>query len=341
MTTTIVSGAGAGVLYTQQGVGTSPGYSALDDRRQASGPLQEGVLGTSTLVTAGGVSNVTAADFMVTQRAAGANLSVDSNMPAGGFAYVQGDTISGQGLYCVPVHSANINEPVAPADLTNPRVDQVILEVQDNVLDSSGGNQARIRVLTGTPTGGATLTNRSGATALPGNALLLADVLVAANATTVPNSAIRDRRKWARGAFGRQLLTSGTVTNATTTLAIISASLLARVECSGAPLRVSLLATATNSTGGGVVTGCQLDGANIDSLVDLATAGGVGSAAWSAASFAYTTIPAAGSHILQPTFAGFTAGTASLLASSTSPIVFTIEEVLKTNAVNSNGVTTG
>jgi hypothetical protein len=342
MTVTIVPAIGAGVLYTQQGVGTTPGYGAIDDRRQASGPLQEGVLGTSTLVTAGGVSNVVAADFMVTQRQAGANLSVDINMPAGGFAYVNGDTVNGQGLYCVPVHAATINEAVAAADLTNPRVDQVILEVQDNILDGSGGNQARTRVLTGTPTSGATLTNRSGATALPGSALLLADVLVPANATTVPNTNIRDRRKWARGALVRQVLTSGNVSTTSTSLTAISASLLARLECSGAPVRLTLNGVGWNQTSGQEVgTGCFIDGAAVDSTLVLGFTTSSAVSTPGPLGYSYMTTPSAGSHTFQPAFNVASSGTAVAAAVSAEPLVFTVEEVLKTNAANSNGVTTG
>jgi hypothetical protein len=341
MTTVIAPVGGAGILYSHRGVGTSPGYSALDVRRAGTSVLQEGVYGTSTLVTAGGVSNVASADFMVTQRAAGANLSVDVNMPAGGFAYVQGDTVTGQGLYTVPVHLANINEAIVAADVTNPRIDQIILEAKDDILDASALNEAHTRVLVGTPTTGATLANRLGATALPGSALLLADVLVPANATTVPNSNIRDRRKWARGAFVRQLLTSGTVTTTSTSAVVISASLLATVECSGVPLRITLMATASQAVGDGVGTGCFLDGTQINGLGNLGETAVTSSSGTNAVGYVYTTIPAAGSHTIQPSFAAITGGTASLLATGTNPAELVIEELVRQNAANSNGVTTG
>lgn len=342
MTTPIVPQAGAGVLYTQQGTGTTPGYAALDDRRQASGPLQEGVYGTSTAVTAGGVSNVTAADFMVTQRAAGANLSVDINMPAGGFGYVQGDTISGQGLYCVPVHASNINEAIATADLTNPRIDQVILEVQDNVLDASGGNQSRTRVLTGTPTSGATLANRSGATALPGNALLLADVLVPINATTVPNSNIRDRRKWARGAYAELMHTGPYTTSSTSYAAIDSTNLSARLECGGSPVKVRLrLPSLSNGTSlGGMAFEPWMDGAVVGGGVfTFQNASGV-SGQSGAPCLEWTVTPAAGSHVFTWAWEAVNTGTATITGSS-GQVEVEFEEVLRSNAANSNGVTTG
>lgn len=343
MTTTIVPGAGDGVLLTQQGVGTSPGYSALDIRRLHTGALQEGIYGTSTTVAAGGVSSVVAADFMVTQRASGANLSVDINMPGGGMAFVQGDTIAGQGLYGVPVAAANINEAIASADLTNARIDSVILEVQDNVLDASGGNLARTRVLTGTPSSGTTLDTRAGAPTLPGNALLLADVRVPANATTVPNSNIRDRRKWARGAFVRIVRTSANYNTASTSLnPIDSTNLNPRVECSGVPTRVSLMGVESNNTAGnGVSLGLNLDGAAIDSTAGIAVGDSVAANTAYSPFYQYPALPTAGSHLFTPTFATRVGGLATLFSVTAIPVVFMVEEVLKPIAQNSNGVTTG
>lgn len=228
MTTTIAPSTGAGALFTQQGVGTTPGYSALDLRRsEIVGPVQEGVYA--------------AGDYMVTQRGAGANMSVDIAAGSGAFAAVQGDSVTGQGLYIVGPHSAAaINEVIAAADPTNPRVDIVILEIQDNVHDASGGNLARTRVLTGAPTAGANLTNRTNAPALPANALLLADVLVGAAVGSITNTVIRDRRKWARGAstYKRGVTSSPTTANAYgSATALTDMSLL--LECSGVPLEVT------------------------------------------------------------------------------------------------------
>jgi hypothetical protein len=300
------------------------------------------VYGTPTLVTAGGVANVACADFMVTQRAAGANMSVDVNMPAGGFAYVQGDTINGQGLYTVPVHSSNINEVIAGSDPTNPRVDQIILEIQDNVLDASAGNDARTRVVQGTPTGGATLANRSGAAALPGSALLLADVLVGAAVTSVGNAVVRDRRKWARGAFLRIVRTAGNYTTTSGSLVEIDATnLKPRIECSGAPLRVSLLGYAFSSGGNLIGCGLFLDGAGVDSTTNITNVNTTAANEALPIGYAYVTTPAAGSHLLSPTYTDTTGlNTVTLNATAASPLVFVVEELVRQNAVN-NTVTSG
>lgn len=340
MTTTIVPGSGQGALLTQQGPGTSPGYSALDIRRLYTGALQEGVYGTSTTVTAGGVSGVAAADFMVTQRGAGANLSVDINMPGGGMAFVQGDTIAGQGLYGVPVAAANINEAIGAADLTNPRVDQVILEVQDNVLDASGGNLARTRVLTGTPTSGATLTNRSGAPTLPGSALLLADVLVAANATTIPNSAIRDRRKWARGAhwFNRVVYSSSQALGAGLNVfaPVDPTNFYPRIECSGLPLEIALDVVLGSSVNQNILFQLRVDGANQPThqfyvQSNVATVG---------LRHVWSYSPTAGSHLLGLEATGSTATAPTIVGDGSTETTMTIRESLTLSGANAT-VTSG
>jgi hypothetical protein len=330
LTTTIAPSSGAGVLFTQQGVGTSPGYSALDLRRsEIVGPVQEGVYA--------------AGDFMVTQRGAGANMSVDIAAASGAFAAVQGDSVTGQGLYVVGPHSAVINEVIAAADPTNPRVDIVILEVQDNVHDASGGNLARTRVVTGTPTAGATLTNRLGVATVPGSALLLADVLVGAAAGSITNTVIRDRRKWARGAFVR-LTKAGTspTTASTTQTPIDTTNLQARVECSGLPVRVTFNAFASNATApNGVGTGFQVDGAQVDSTTDLMEMiSPVAGQAFSVA-YSYVVNPAAGSHLFTATFRSTVgATTATLFATNAFPAIMTVEELVRQNTAN-NTTTSG
>lgn len=133
--------------------------------------------------------------FKVVQRAAGANMSVD--VGAAGVlnrAYVRGSTVADQGLYRVDFTGAS-NLDIAAADPTNPRIDQIYLAVEDQQ-HAGANNQATVRVVTGTATGGATLDNRTGVGAAPAGmgSILLADVLVAALDTSIINAEIRDRR---------------------------------------------------------------------------------------------------------------------------------------------------
>lgn len=183
MTTTIDPALGNGP-FTQQGVGSSPGYDAIDVRRLTTDPgLGEGVTSYGS--------------FRVSQRGAGATMSVDINMDD--FAYVRGDAITHQGLYKVAPHQATINETIGAADGSNPRIDRVVLEVKDHEHDASGSSLAQVRVVAGTATSGATLDNLTGAAAVPSSALLLADVLVAASDTSITDAEIRDRRPFVAG----------------------------------------------------------------------------------------------------------------------------------------------
>jgi hypothetical protein len=286
---------------------------------------------------------------MVTQRGAGANMSVDiASAPvslAAPIACVQGDSVAGQGMYVVGPHSATVNEVIATADATNPRIDQVILEVLDNVHDASGSNLARTRVLTGTPTVGATLANRTGVATLPGSALLLADILVGAAAASITNTVIRDRRKFARGAYNRILLNHGS--NYTTTVgpaAVDTTSLQFRLECSGVPVRIHAAVDLQHSVANAFVTLIPwVDSVNPD--------GFTGAAHWqvqlttNAASdrrteFWHDALPAAGSHLFALAFGVVTAGTLTIVSSATVPILFSAEEVIRQNTAN-NTTTSG
>lgn len=344
MTTTIVPSIGAAPAFTQAGTGASPGYAAIDFRRLGLVGLQEGVYA--------------AGSFEVTQRGAGANMSVDlaaSTHTSGVAALVEGDAVAGQGLYAIAPHNAVINETVTAAHATLPRIDQVVLELKDTTHDASGSNLVQTRVVAGTATSGATLDNRTGVASLPPSSLLLADVLVGAAVSTLPNSVIRDRRKWARGAYVRIVRNANaaagndyTITGST--LALIDGTNLApRIECSGVPVRMTLtggvLATTTNSAS----FAPQIDSVGVDGMqnvgaASVGTSNLVVQSALNNAPFlpglAYTFVPSAGSHILSIAWGSYSAGTVTLLAKSGQPVVFTIEEILRQNTKN-NATTTG
>lgn len=161
---------------------SSISYSAKDVRRfMTAAPI---------IYTQGGEGIVESGDFAVSQRAAGANMSVDV---AAGEAYVKGDTNADEGSYYCR-ETGTLNATFTASDATNPRIDRVVLEVKNDSEDSSGLNKARIRVIDGTPTVGATLTNLTGAASVPSTCLLLANVLVGAGVTTILTANIQDRR---------------------------------------------------------------------------------------------------------------------------------------------------
>lgn len=127
----------------------------------------------------------TSTDLQVTQRAAGANLSVDV---AAGSAAIQDDHATGGGFYAYTLATAT-NVPVGAADASNPRIDRIVIRVRDSALGDAANDVGPV-VVAGTASAGANLTNLTGAAAVPDSSLLLANVLVGAAASTVPNANI-------------------------------------------------------------------------------------------------------------------------------------------------------
>jgi hypothetical protein len=322
---TVAPTLGHAVLMTQGGVGSSPGYDAIDLRRmiQAASGFQEGVYDST--------------GWKVSEAGGGANMTVviDANV---GIARVNGESVSNQGPYFVAPHSADITLDVATANATNPRIDTVVLHVRDNTHDASGSNDARVRILSGTATSGATLDNRTGAAALPSNAILLADVLVPAADTTISNAQIRDRRAWARGAYRRIVRNANAAagvdytTVSTSAVLIDSTNLQPRIECSGNLLKLTLSGSLTNTgASGSIVLAPAIDGTTDTTKerqqdVTTASVNEVVAVTWNL-------VPAAGSHLIAPAWWA-PSGTARFLARSTHDVELVIEEIVRPDASN-------
>lgn len=152
------------------------GYSAKSDRQfiEATERGATGVHGYS--------------DFLVS---AGGGMTVQY---AAGDALVRGTTNTLQGTYRVKNDAAVTGIVVAAADGTNPRIDSVYLKILDNTEAGGGTDAAQVVVVTGTPTGGATLDNRTGAGAAPASSILLADLNITAGLGSILAANIRDRR---------------------------------------------------------------------------------------------------------------------------------------------------
>jgi hypothetical protein len=128
---------------------------------------------------------VDAGDFAVSQRGAGANMSVDV---AAGAAFVQGDDATRQGIYEV-VNDATINVAIAANASGNPRIDAIVLQVNDSSVTGATDVPA-VSALAGTPTAGATLANLLGKPSIPNTCLLLRYVVVANGAVSIVNANI-------------------------------------------------------------------------------------------------------------------------------------------------------
>ena len=145
----------------------------------------------------GGPSGVLSlADFQVTQKAAGANMSADV---LGGYAWVlqQSNNAPRQVMNRNTSNSGTPGSPTADwlttftaAHATLPRIDRVVVTIRDGLADGGANYDAVFQVVPGTATAGATLVNLTGAAAVPANSMLLANVLVPAAATTITTANI-------------------------------------------------------------------------------------------------------------------------------------------------------
>lgn len=125
----------------------------------------------------------------VSQRAAGANLSVDV---AVGVAVIEGDDQAFQGKYLVRSTAVeNLAMPAAPATPGDSRYDIVALAVNDSNAGSAGtpADAAELIVVQGTPTAGTPTLP-----ALPDTAISLARVLRTNGDASVLDSMIADLR---------------------------------------------------------------------------------------------------------------------------------------------------
>lgn len=123
-------------------------------------------------------------DLAVSEKASGANMSVDV---AAGAAWVAGDDdADAQPTYRLR-NDATVNVTIEAADATNPRIDLVVARVYDSAF-AGVSDTGTIEVVKGTAAG------TPSAPSLPNNAIELAQVAVAASATTIEDADITDSR---------------------------------------------------------------------------------------------------------------------------------------------------
>jgi hypothetical protein len=151
-------------------------------------------------------------DFRVKQRGLGANMSVDVGLAGTEMNGWVRDAAAG--IYRYQLNAAQVNVVIPTADPTNPRIDRIVLTAPS----SSDSIVPQILCLAGTPTGGATLDNGSGAQTVPAGYELLADVVVGNAVVSIVTANIRDRRRLG-GTFGSPAIVpfGGSVNSAPTT----------------------------------------------------------------------------------------------------------------------------
>lgn len=204
---------------------------ARDFRRFFAGVfLSEGVLG--------------ATDLDVTQRGAGANMSVDV---AAGKCLIS-DAQSVQGLYPL-VSDATTNLAIASNSSGSTRIDIVVARVKDTEYGDAS-NAKTIEIVQGTA--------GAGVPATPTRCLKLAEVTVASGAASITNANIAESRVWAGVGLGPrgQLGTgSSTATNGVTTTVVDvnSCSTGAITTVAGRRYRYSFTMPVSGSTAGNIV----------------------------------------------------------------------------------------
>jgi hypothetical protein len=121
---------------------------------------------------------------------------------AAGKAFIDGTENANQGAY-LAVNDATVNLAISASSPTNPRKDLIVAKVQDAEW-SGATNSWSLAVVTGTPAAS------PAEPAVPANAVVLALVDIAANATSITNANITDRRRRAFTLGGIVVCTSTT-----------------------------------------------------------------------------------------------------------------------------------
>lgn len=187
-------------------------------------------------------------DYKVVQRGAGANMTVDVGA---GFALAPANDPGNAGLYHVQNDAVVNVGPFSAAHATLPRVDRVVLTVNDSIDGGDASDAGVLQIIAGTATSGATLDNLTGATALTSNSsLLLADVLIPAASSSVVTANIRDRRSWARGA-SKLMATVGATQTVSTGSNQTLTDLTHRLEFTGVPVQAVLSIDMEHATANG------------------------------------------------------------------------------------------
>lgn len=225
--------------------------------------LQEGVMAAGDLkVAAGaGVREVTVAAGRVVIQGDVAGIDQGRYSSRNDAAVSSND--AGSGKFEAGGIAANLS--------SDPLIAMIVARVYDQTHDGSGLRKTRFEVITGVPTGGATLDNRNGAAALPGGCYLIADVLVpGGNPVSIPVPNVRDRRKFAKGSHKSLKMFGGnyTVTDAAAPGTLLdTTNLNRRVEATGNPIEVKLRGNVQSDVNQGYVAlQVFLDGAEAEGV---------------------------------------------------------------------------
>jgi hypothetical protein len=160
--------------------------------------LSSAPVGATSLVAAGGVQPYLANTLQVTQTGSPSMAVIIKS----GVVIIPGSEGSKQGAYFA-LNDADLTVSVTAAHATLARIDSVAFKVEDSQY-SGANNTSSLVVIAGTPAGSPV------APTLPNNCIELAQIAVAALATTITNANITDKRKYYAGVGGLIKCTSTT-----------------------------------------------------------------------------------------------------------------------------------
>lgn len=121
---------------------------------------------------------------------------------AAGHAIIAGTQATNQGFY-IAYNDAATTVAIANASTTLPRIDLICATVQDSFYGGTANDQVIFQAITGTPNASPV------APATPANTVVLAWVAVAANASSITNANITDKRTQAK--FAESIFAAGNV----------------------------------------------------------------------------------------------------------------------------------
>ncbi len=228
----------------------SPAYCT--DSSNMDAELFRRSIGT-LLSSAGGI--VTPGDLAVTQQGS-PNMSVQVGV---GQAWIPGSTTTTQGPY-YSRNGASVTQAINAANAANPRIDIICAQVVDKAY-AGAATTCAVGYVAGTPTSGATLSNLLGVGALPASSLLLAYVLVPANASSIVTADIANVAPVLSVAGSRVLAApSGTLT-----LPAPSPGALVTIQAASSVTGASP-ATIAYGSGGGKIFGVGLSSSGVASF---------------------------------------------------------------------------
>lgn len=139
-------------------------------------------------LVAEGVFDLGGGAFEVTASSPASMILVVGSGSVGDKAAIEGDEDNLQGIYLAMNSEATSTVEIPAADSTDPRLDLVVLRVQDDDEDSGGTDSITLEVVEGTAS------SSPSAPPVPNSTLLLATVTVSAGATSIAKADIQDDR---------------------------------------------------------------------------------------------------------------------------------------------------